>query len=118
MDIIFIHELRIETKIGIYAWEQRIPQTIQLDLEIGLPDGHATTSGAIDDTVDYSEIIARIERLFDERHFPLLETAAEAIAVALRKEFGIPWLKVGIAKLAPSRNAKKVGVTIERGDRN
>ena len=118
MDTIFINELKIETRIGIYAWEQKVPQTIQLDLEVGLPADRAAASGTIDDTVDYSRIVARVERLFQEQHFPLLETAAETIAAALIKEFKIPWLKVSIAKLAPLRSVRKIGVSIERGTRS
>ena len=52
MDNIFISELKIETRIGVYEWEKKVPQTIQLDLEVGLPDQHATKSGNLDDTID------------------------------------------------------------------
>ena len=34
MDSIFISELKIETRIGIYDWEKKVPQTIQLDIEV------------------------------------------------------------------------------------
>jgi len=108
MDIIFISELRIETLIGIYDWEQKVPQTIQLDLEVGLPGQHAAKSGRIGDTIDYSKIVERIERLFREQHFMLLEKAGE---------FGAPWLRVSIAKLGALRNVKRLGIVIERGQR-
>src|SRR5271156_4704965 len=117
MDTIFIHELKIETRIGIYAWEQKIPQTIQLDLEIGLPSPRTFGSDVLTETIDYSAVVARIERLFRERHFSLLETAADTIAVLLTDEFGVPWLRVGIAKLGPLRGVRKIGVTVERGKR-
>ena len=60
MDIIFISELRIETLVGIYDWEQKIPQTVQFDLEIGIPDaGHARTD-KIGETIDYAKVVVRI----------------------------------------------------------
>ena len=31
MDIIFLRELKVETLIGVYEWEKRVPQTLQLD---------------------------------------------------------------------------------------
>ncbi|MFM2397009.1 MAG: hypothetical protein RLZZ144_259, partial [Pseudomonadota bacterium] len=34
MDIIFLRELKIDTLIGVYEWEKRVPQTLQIDLEI------------------------------------------------------------------------------------
>ena len=117
MDIIFIAELRIETRIGIYDWEKTVPQTIQLDLEVGLPGEHAARSGRIGDTIDYSKIVARIEQLFSEQHFLLLEKAGECIAEIIVRDFGAPWVKVSIAKLGALRNVRRLGVVIERGRR-
>ncbi len=117
MDIIFIAELRIETRIGIYDWEKTVPQTIQLDLEVGLPGEHAARSGRIGDTIDYSKIVARIEQLFSEQRFLLLEKAAECIADIVMLDFGAPWIKVSIAKLGALRNVRRLGVVIERGRR-
>jgi dihydroneopterin aldolase len=117
MDNIFISELKIETLIGVYAWEKQVPQTIQLDLEVGLPGEHAAQSGRLDDTIDYSKIVGRIEQLLHDQHFDLLEKAAEAIAAMILQEFGAPWLRLSIAKLSALRNVRKLGITIERGSR-
>ena len=43
MDCIFLREVKVELLIGIYEWERRVPQTIQLDLDIALP--HSRCSG-------------------------------------------------------------------------
>lgn len=115
MDTIFIAELRIETRIGIYAWEKQAPQPIQLDLEIGLPGRHASASDRIDDTIDYAVVVVRIRKLFAERHFSLIEHAAEAVAEIVRGEFHAPWVRISIAKLATLPGVKRLGVTIERG---
>ena len=115
MDTIFISELRIETLIGIYEWEKHTPQTIQLDIEVGLPGEHAARSGRIGDTIDYSRVVARVEQLFRERHFLLLEKAGDTIAEVIANEFNAPWVRLSIAKLSPLRNVKRLGVTIERG---
>ncbi len=117
MDTIFIAELKIETLIGIYDWEQKIPQTIQLDLEVGLPGEHAAKSGRIVDTIDYSKVVGRVEQLFREQHFLLLEKAGEAIADIALREFGAPWVKVSIAKLGALRNVRRLGIVMERGKR-
>lgn len=118
MDTIFIADLRIETRIGVYDWEKHAPQALQLDLEVGLPEQHGAESDRLEDTIDYAGIVTRVERLFRERRFSLLEHAAEAIASTIRDEFSAPWVKVSIAKLAPLRNVKRLGVTIERGSRS
>ena len=118
MDTIFISEFRIETRIGIYAWEQTVAQTIQLDIEVGLPGEHAAKSGKIKDTIDYSKIVGRIEQLFRDEHFQLLEKAGETIADIILGEFRAPWVRLSIAKLGALRNVKKLGITIERGKRD
>lgn len=117
MDTIFISDLRIETRIGIYDWERQAPQTVQLDLEIGLRGKHAADSDRIEDTIDYAEVVAGIRRLFTQQHFSLLEHAAESVARMVIADFGAPWLRVTIAKLAPLAGVKKLGITIERGDK-
>lgn len=118
MDTIFISELRIETRIGIYAWEQQAPQIVQLDLEIGLRGKHAADSDRIEDTIDYAKVVAAIRQLFVEQHFSLLEHAAESIANLVIRDFRAPWLRVSIAKLAPLTGVKKLGISIERSTKN
>lgn len=117
MDIIFVSELRIETRIGVYEWERHTLQKIRVDLEVGLPGKHASRSDRLDDTIDYASIVKRVENLFHEQHFSLLEHAAESVAETIRHDFNAPWVKVSIAKLAPLRNVKQLGITIERGTR-
>jgi dihydroneopterin aldolase len=117
MDTIFIHELRLETKIGIYEWEKKVPQALELNLEIGLAGRHAADSGKIGDTIDYAAVVAHIRQLFAEQHYALLERAAEAVAAMLEKDFGAPWVRVSIAKLSALPGVKKLGVVIERGQK-
>lgn len=117
MDIIFLRELRVETLIGVYEWEKRVPQALQLDLEIALPDSRACQSDNIDDALDYSKVVARIQELLAGRHFSLLEALAEHIAQIVLADFKAPWVKVSVAKLSAIRQCKQVGISIERGRR-
>ena len=115
MDIIFLRELKVTTLIGVYEWEKRVPQTLQLDLDIALPDSRACQSDNIDDALDYSKVAQHIQTVLSEGHFSLLETLAEHIAQIILKDFNAPWVKVSVAKLQAIRNCKMVGVSIERG---
>ncbi len=117
MDIIFLRELRIETLIGVYEWEKRVPQVLQLDLEIALLDSRACQSDDINDALDYSRVVARIQEFLTGRHFSLLEALAEHIAQLVLTEFKAPWIKVTVAKLSAIRQCKQVGISIERGRR-
>ena len=115
MDTIFISDFRLDILVGVYDWETRVPQKVQFDLEIGLPAGKAAASDRLADTIDYAAIVSRIEISLAKNHFGLLEKLAEHIAELVMREFKSPWVKVSVTKLAPLKNVKRLGVTIERG---
>ncbi|CUA86689.1 MULTISPECIES: dihydroneopterin aldolase [Gulbenkiania] len=117
MDIIFLREVRAETVIGVYDWERTAPQTIEIDLEIGIPSEAACHSDNIGDTIHYGVVVERLRRALAERHFLLIEALAEYIAGIIRDEFGAPWVKVAVTKLGILPGVKRVGVAIERGHR-
>ena len=117
MDTIFINDFRLKLLIGIYDWERKVPQTVQFDLEIGIPGSRAAQTDTIADTIDYAKVVTRIEHSLNENHFSLLEKLAEHVAQLILDEFKSPWVKVSITKLAPLKNVKRLGVTIERGEK-
>jgi dihydroneopterin aldolase len=114
MDSIFIHDLRIETRIGVYDWERQLPQTVRVDLELGLPSEKVFHSGDFADALDYSAVVRRLQAFAADHPHQLLERFAEAVADIVLGEFGSPWVKVRIAKFAPVRGVKELGVAIER----
>jgi len=114
MDIIYLRELKVTTLIGIYEREKVVPQTIQIDLDIALPNSRACTSDDIDDALDYADVAQHIQTVLSDGHFSLLEALAEHIAQIILKDFKAPWVKVNIAKLQAIRNCKMVGISIER----
>jgi 7,8-dihydroneopterin aldolase/epimerase/oxygenase len=115
MDTIFVTDLRVEMLIGVYDWERKVPQTVQLDLEIGVPDTGRPRSDKIGETIDYSKIVGRINASLKENRFLLVERLAEHIAQLVMTEFRSPWVKVSVTKLAALKDVKRVGITIERG---
>jgi dihydroneopterin aldolase len=115
MDTIFISDLRLDILLGVYNWERKIPQTVQLDLEIGIPDTGRPRSDRIGETIDYSKVVARITGSLEDNHFVLVERLAEHIAQIVMNEFKSPWVKVSVTKLAAIKGVKRLGVTIERG---
>jgi dihydroneopterin aldolase len=117
MNTIFIRDLRIETRIGVYAWEEHMRQPLLLDIELELPSAKAFTSDSFADALDYSAVVQRLQSFAADHPHKLLERFAEAIADILCKEFGAPWAKVRVAKLAPIAGVKQIGVAIERGTR-
>jgi 7,8-dihydroneopterin aldolase/epimerase/oxygenase len=117
MDLIFIHDFRIDILVGVYDWERTVPQTVQLDLDIALPGTRASGSDKIADTIDYAHVVRRIEETLAQHRFGLLEALAEHIAALVMTEFGAPWVRTSVTKLGAIRGVKRLGVTIERGSR-
>jgi len=117
MNTIFVQELRVETRIGVYAWEQHLSQPLLIDLELAIPSAKVFASGDFADALDYAMVVKRVRAFAADHPHQLLERFAEALAETLRAEFGSPWVKVGVAKLAPMAGVKRLGVIIERGER-
>lgn len=114
MDIIYIHDLKIETVIGVFEWERRIKQTVSIDLEMATDNRKAAQSDAIDHALDYNALAQRVTALVEASSFHLIETLAERIAETLLTEFAIPWLRLRLNKPGAVKGAKNVGVLIER----
>jgi 7,8-dihydroneopterin aldolase/epimerase/oxygenase len=115
---IFINDLRIETRIGVYAWEQHLAQPLLVNLEFELPSAKAFGSDRFEDALDYTAVVKRLQVLAAEHKHKLMERFAEAIADILCGEFAAPWASVRVAKLAPLAGVKQIGVAIERGTRH
>lgn len=114
MNTIFIHDLRLKTRIGVYEWEQHLVQTLRLDLELGLPSAAAFRSDDFRDALDYSSVVKRMQALAADHPHKLLERFAEAVADIVLGEFNAPWVKVRVAKLTPIAGVRELGVAIER----
>ena len=114
MDAIVFRDLRIEAHIGIHRRERHVTQTVQIDLDIGVPGSAVFESDKVADTIDYEQVALRIQALAGTGHFRLVETFADRIAKLLLEDFKAPWVKVSAAKIGILPNAKFVGVSIER----
>ncbi len=115
MDIIFLRELKVKTLIGVYEWERRVPQTLELDIEIALPSSRAGQSDDIKDALNYANIAHHIQSVLGSRQFNLLEALAEHIAEIMLNDFKAPWVRINVAKLNAIRGSRMVGISIERG---
>lgn len=113
-DRVFIEELRIPARIGVYASEKNRIQTICLTLEFGLPSQACFRSDKVQDTIDYAVVADQLRRLAVSRHFNLVEFLAEEIARLVIDEFGVLWIKVRVRKICVIPDAAFVGTAITR----
>ena len=117
MDTIFLHGLKVETIIGIWDWERKIRQTVVIDLEMAADIRRAAETDSVEDTLNYKNVAKRVQQFVADSEFQLVETLAEKVGEIVTGEFGVPWVRVKINKPGAIRNARDVGVVIERGDR-
>src|SRR5512137_1191374 len=99
MDIIFLRDIRLEAKVGIYRRERVTHQMIAIDLDIGLPSDAVFRTGKVTDTIDYATVVGRMRELLAERRFGLVEELAQFVADLVIGEFHSPWVRVSVAKL-------------------
>ena len=117
MDIIFLHSLKIDAVIGIWEWERKIRQTVEIDLDMAANIRKAAATDNVEDTLNYKQVAKRLQSFVGESEFQLVETLAECIAEIVTGEFGVAWVRVRVNKPGAIRGARDVGVIIERGEK-
>lgn len=115
MDIVFISELKVDTVIGIFDWERAHRQTVILNVELGTDIRAAAEHDDISKTLNYKAVTEVLYAFVSASELLLIETLAERCAAMIMTEFDVPWLRLSITKPGAMRQAKDVGVIIERG---
>jgi dihydroneopterin aldolase len=118
MDIIFIRDLRVETLIGVYPQERQKRWILLLDLELGTDIRPAAATDCLNDTLNYQAVAQRVVEFVAASAFQLVETLGERTAELLLREFAVPWLRLTLRKPGAVREAREVGIIIERGRRD
>ncbi len=114
LDIVYLHDLKLNCIIGIWEWEHHTRQTILLDLDLGVDIRRAAERDHIDDTVNYKAVAKRLKAYAEETPFKLVETLAERVAALVLAEFPVRWLRLKVNKPGAIDGAAAVGVIIER----
>ncbi|WP_372613667.1 dihydroneopterin aldolase [Halomonas sp.] len=117
MDTVLIESLGVDTVIGVYDWERRITQRLEIDLELATDIRPAAQADDISLTLDYGAISTRIGDFASSHEFALVETFADRLATLLCEAFSLPWLRLTVRKPGAVAAAASVGVRIERGNR-
>ena len=79
-DWLKIHDLVVETKIGVFDWERNEAQKIWVDLELPTDARQAAASDDVKTTIDYGALVTAIRNHVQHKTYKLLETMAEEIA--------------------------------------
>lgn len=101
-DVIELRGLRLRAVVGVLAWERRVTQPLELDLDVAVDLARAGASDDLHDTVDYGRLCAIAESVAVEGRFELLEALAEHLAAELlAADIRIGAVTVAVRKLEP-----------------
>jgi len=113
MNKLFIDGLKVETRIGVYAWEKQVSQNLVVDLELHCDLSAAASSDDIADAVDYSAVCEFIKKELQAQEFNLIERCAAFIIEQLKAEFLLQRVRVKLRKKGAVRGTAGVGVVLE-----
>ena len=108
MDKIFLRDLKLKTRIGIFEWEKQIDQIININIEVGTDIKKAASS------LDYKSLSIKVKEYVQKNNHQLIETLIENIAEILLKDFNIEYVTISISKPGAIRDSQDVGIEITR----
>lgn len=114
-DIIFLHELIVDTTIGILDAEKTQTQRVKIDIEIAIPQHNAATTDHIDSCpVNYAAVRETILDFAQNHQLELVESFAEELARLILQKFNCLALTLSIAKMDIFADTAGCGVRIYR----
>lgn len=118
-DSIGIHDLRVQTRVGVTDEERASYRPVMINIWLGTDIRAAGRSDELADTIDYSTVLRRVSEMVGSGEFGLIEHIAERVASLLLQEIGADSVKVEIIKERPpvEQDVRAVSVTIERGSK-
>tara|TARA_B000000532_G_scaffold235492_1_gene220916 strand:+ start:1086 stop:1433 length:348 start_codon:yes stop_codon:yes gene_type:complete len=114
MDKIFLRNLKVKTRIGIFEWEKAVDQMININLILYLDIKKSAKSKKIEDSVNYKSISKRIIFLAENNKFELVESMIENMAEIILNEYNIQQITISISKPGAIRGSDDVGIEITR----
>lgn len=109
---IFIRDLVLPARIGVWTHEQERPQRVRLNLDLTVEE--AGSADRLEDVVRYDVIADGVRGLVAAGHINLVETLAERLAALCLAEPRVRTVRVRVEKLDVYADAASVGVEIER----
>jgi dihydroneopterin aldolase len=109
-----LNAIEIFAHHGVYEEEIRDGNHFEIDLEIEVPDSVLSTTDALSDTLDYTELYKTVIAVSEKRRYNLLEAFAAAICTNILDSFSaIENVGIKIRKLNPPIGGSVKNVEIE-----
>ncbi len=111
---VFVRDLDLMALIGIYEHEKTNPQRIIVNIDLSVQEGYGPQDDDIGHVVSYEIVVKKVEQIIADGHINLVETLCEKIAAACLRDKRVVAARVRVEKPDIIRNARSVGVEIER----
>tara|TARA_Y100001970_G_C14210663_1_gene846692 strand:- start:758 stop:1120 length:363 start_codon:yes stop_codon:yes gene_type:complete len=118
MDKIFLRDLKLKTRIGIFEWEKQIDQVININIEVGTDIKRASETDDVQYSLDYKSLSIKVKDYVSNNQHDLIETLIENIAQMLLDEFDINYVTISISKPGAIRDSQDVGIEITRNKKS
>lgn len=115
---IFIKNLILQARIGVYDFEQETTQRLQISISVGVEDEKGIGIDDLARTVSYEDITNQVKAIVRNTHFHLVETLAETIVETILEDKRVYVTRVMLEKLDIIPEAEGVGVEIERWNKD
>ncbi len=110
---VFLTNMVLPARIGVYAHEQHGTQRIRLNIDLAVEEGEIGDD-EIARVVDYQRVANAAREVVAAGHVKLVETLAERIAAACMVDKRIKYILVRVEKLDIFSDADGAGVEIVR----
>lgn len=111
---VFVRDLVLECRIGIYDQEKAKPQRVRINLDLAVREDSQPIGDDYDRVVCYERIVTKARGIAEDGHVNLVETLAERLAGICLQDPRVRSCRVRVEKLDVFADALSVGVEIER----
>jgi dihydroneopterin aldolase len=113
MDIIRLNNMIFYAHHGYYQAERELGQKFEVDLELECDVSKAIQSDSLNDTINYRDVFNRVNSIFSDYKFTLLESLADKIAHDILEQFPIHSIRLRVRKPQVPMNGFLDNVEVE-----
>lgn len=113
-DVLRVRGLRLPARIGAYAREVGVEQTLRFDLTFTIDARAAALVDRVERTLDYAAAAEVIRDVLSRRHHHLVETVAHGVATELLARFGVAEVSVEVTKSDVPQEGSEAAVIVRR----
>ena len=111
---VFLRDLILQARIGVYASEHGRTQRIRLNVDLEVDDPGGVGVDDLDRVLDYADLHARIVAEVASRHVRLVETLAERLVELALVDKRVRRVRISLEKLDILPHGASAGVEVER----